>query len=114
MVRTLVILCILKFGAPTLFAADPPKKEEPAKPVAKTPETTAKITVRDVNLYVMSSYGNSLNHRDLFKSTLPGFVGARRATADRKNLNVPAPAGLITFEGETNDNLDVLLEFTNG
>jgi hypothetical protein len=96
------------------FAADPPKKEEPPKPAKKAQESTLKATVRDVNLYVMSSYGNSLNHRDLFRSTLPGFIGPRRATAERKNLNNPSPAGLITFEGETNDNVDVLLEFTNG
>ena len=97
-----------------LLAADPPKKEELAKPAKKAPETTAKVTVRDVNLYVMSSYGNSLNHRDLFKSTLPGFIGPRRATAERKVLNNPSPAGLITFEGDATDNVDVLLEFTNG
>jgi hypothetical protein len=112
------VLVLLLFVLPG-SAADPPKTEvkkteESPKPAKKAPESTVKITVRDVNLYVMSSYGNSLNNRDLFKSTLPGFIGARRATAERKHLNNPSPAGLITFEGETNDNVDVLLEFTNG
>lgn len=110
--RLVAAAALLLFAIP-VSAADPPKKEEPAKP-AKSQESTARITVRDVNLYVMSSYGNSLNNRDLFKSTLPGFIGARRATAERKHLNNPSPAGLITFEGEPNDNVDILLEFTNG
>jgi hypothetical protein len=103
-----VAITALLFAIST-FAADPPKEEKP-----KPAESTAKITVRDVNLYVMSSYGNSLNNRDLFRSTIPGFVGTSRAMAERKHLNNPSPAGLITFEGAATDNVDVLLEFTNG
>ncbi|QDT57353.1 hypothetical protein Pan44_54210 [Caulifigura coniformis] len=110
MLRLIAAICV--FGVGAAIAADPPK--DSAAPASKTAGSTARFTVRDVNLYVMSSYGNSLNHRDLFKSTLPGFVGARRATAERKQLNDPSPAGLITFEGEPADNVDVLLEFTNG
>src|SRR5262245_54029779 len=108
-----ITFVLLLLAIPRL-APDRPKTAEPAKPAAKAPESKAKITVRDVNLYVMSSYGNALNHRDLFKSTLPGFIGSSRVTAERKVLNKPSPAGLITFEGDPNDNVDVLLEFTNG
>jgi hypothetical protein len=111
--RRLFALCMAVFATASLPASEA-TKEEPARPPVKAAETTAKVTVRDVNLYVMSAYGNSLNNRDLFKSTLPGFVGARRATAERKQLNNPSPAGLITFEGDATDDVDVLLEFTNG
>ncbi len=111
-IRLLRVAVALAFFAAPVAAADPPKEAD--KPAPKAAEATAKITVRDVNLYVMSAYGNSLNNRDLFKSTLPGFIGVRRATAERKHLNNPSPAGLITFEGESHADVDVLLEFTNG
>lgn len=109
LIRAATVVALLIAPA---FSADPPKETD--KPTPKAAEATAKITVRDVNLYVMSSYGNSLNNRDLFKSTLPGFIGVRRATAERKHLNNPSPAGLVTFEGEAQADVDVLLEFTNG
>jgi len=110
MLRLITAMWVL--GAVAALAADPPK--DAGKPAPKAADTSAKITVRDVNMYVMSSYGNSLNNRDLFKSTLPGFVGARRTAAERKHLNEPSPAGLITFEGDAVDSVDVLLEFSNG
>jgi hypothetical protein len=62
----------------------------------------------------MSAYGNTLNQRELFRSTLPGFTSPKRSTADRKHLNEPSPAGLMTFEGTPAGDIDVLLEFNNG
>jgi hypothetical protein len=81
---------------------------------ARSEESSIKATVRDVNVYVMSSYGTALNHRDLYRSTLPGFTSPKRTTAERKHLLEPSPAGLITFEGEPSPDVDVLIEFDNG
>ncbi|HVJ84836.1 MAG TPA: hypothetical protein VM452_04280, partial [Caulifigura sp.] len=110
--RSWLAAAVALHAAVLVQAADPPKNE--AVPAAKKVEATAKITVRDVNLYVMSAYGNSLNNGVLFKSTMPGFMGMRRLTAERKHLNQPSPAGLITFAGEPNSDIDVLLEFKSG
>lgn len=81
---------------------------------SRAEESSVKATVRDVNVYVMSSYGSALNHRDLYRSTLPGFASPKRTTAERKHLLEPSPAGLITFEGEPSPDVDVLIEFDNG
>src|SRR5262245_65860085 len=81
---------------------------------ARAEESSIKATVRDVNIYVMSSYGTALNHRDVFRSTLPGFASPKRTTAERKHLLEPSPTGLITFEGEPSADVDVLIEFENG
>lgn len=81
---------------------------------AQAQEPAPKLIVRDVNVFVMSSYGSAVNHRDLFRSTLPSFASPKRTTAERKKFNEPSPAGLITFEGQPAKDIDVLLEFDNG
>ncbi len=98
-------------------AADPPRgsaSSEPAKPATRAADQSGEFTVRDVNLYVLSNYGNALNSGTLLRSTLPGFVASRRPVADRKSQNVPSPFGMLTFEGEPHGDLDVLLEFKAG
>ncbi|MFO1091780.1 MAG: hypothetical protein U0992_00505 [Planctomycetaceae bacterium] len=72
------------------------------------------LTVRDVCVYQVSAYGQQLNARTLFRSTLPPTMLSQRPPAPREQTPQPMPIGLITFEGAPNDDIDVMLEFTSG
>ena len=72
------------------------------------------LTVRDVCVYEISAYGQQVNARSLYRSTLPATIISQRPAAPRDEANAPMPIGLITFEGTPTDDIDVMLEFTSG
>lgn len=72
------------------------------------------LTVREIVVFRASAYQNTLNSRELFQSTLPGFMLSQRPSASRREKPVPTPVGLMTFSGSAGQKVDVLLEFQGG
>ena len=95
--------CILCY-MPGLEAGDPAKKEP----------TASQLLVRDVNVFLVSAHGKKLNDASLFRSTTPGYMLSRRLSADAEESHKPVPLGLLTFEGPTVKDIDVLIEFPSG
>lgn len=109
--RPTVRKCMLVLGiAFTICGLRPITADDGAEP----PAGREPLVVRDVAVYLLSAYGTQLNERGLFASTLPGYTLSRRPTASRDSSNEPTPAGIITFSGPPEKNVDVLLEFDNG
>ena len=78
------------------------------------PANGAPLVVRDVAVYLLSAYGTQLNERGLFSSTLPSYTLSRRPTATRDSANQATPAGILTFSGPPEKDVDVLMEFDKG
>lgn len=83
--------------------------DSPVNPPAK-----AEVVVRDVNVFVLDAFGSALNTKALFKSTWPPFALSTRPAAAGPARDLPSPTGLITFEGEGFEEIDVLLEVPEG
>lgn len=82
--------------------------------VATAQSESKGLTVRDVCVYQVSAYGQQLNARSLFRSTLPATMLSQRPAAPRDATPAPMPIGLITLEGSAVDDMDVMLEFSSG
>ncbi|WP_145179045.1 hypothetical protein [Gimesia aquarii] len=87
-----------------LVAGEPEKKKQ----------KNSQLIVRDVNVFLVSAHGKKLNDAALFRSTTPGYMLSRRLSADSSEGSMPAPLGLITFEGPAVKDIDVLIEFPAG
>jgi hypothetical protein len=83
-------------------------------PIASAQTPKEELVVRDVSVFQVSAYGQQLNARTLFRSTFPGTMLSQRPAAPRNESNIPAPLGIITFEGTPIDDVDVMLEFDSG
>ena len=69
------------------------------------------LVAREV--FVGFANGPMLNERTSFPTTLPPTMMSTRGATKKIEEAKPQPTGLITFEGATQDNVDVLLEYDN-
>ena len=77
-------------------------------------QASDQLTVRDLVVLLVDAHGDQANQRELFQSSLPGFVAKRRDAAPRDQRHRPTPHGLITFDGAGDTEIDVLIEVADG
>ena len=104
-----VMLMVLCFACISFCMLD----LEAGEPAKKKP-TASQLLVRDVSVFLVSAHGKKLNDASLFRSTTPGYMLSRRLSADAEASHKPVPLGLMTFEGPTVKDIDVLIEFPSG
>jgi hypothetical protein len=85
-----------------------------ASTTALAQSTEDELTVRDVSVFQVSAYGQQLNARALFRTTLPAVIPSQRPSAPRSEGRHPVPVGIITFGGPPTEDIDVMLEFDSG
>ena len=79
-------------------------------------ENAQGLVMRNLTIFVLDKYGDKLNAKGSFKSSLPEFVRTTRVKLISGAGGRAMPMGLLTLSGgvDADEQIDVLLEFKDG